>query len=286
MSEALSIKTTLQNASAQLEKAGCTDSSELDAEVLLTHALNKERSYLRAWGEKTLTEEQQNDFHSLLSERLQGTPVAYITGKREFWSRAFYVTPNVLIPRPDTELLIEIVLQKLWLNSPCKILDLGTGSGIIAITLALELDHAEITATDISSDALKVAQKNTAFHSPKNLEFIQSAWFESINETGFNLIISNPPYIDEADSHLSEGDVRFEPRMALVSTDNGLSDIEAISIKAQPFLANNGYLLFEHGYQQGNAVKTLLELNGYCQIKQFNDLQGYTRATLAQYKHA
>ena len=275
----ISIKNNLRLANTQLI---ASESCHLDCEVILAYVLNKNRSYLRAWPEKILSQEQQQRFECLVKQRLSGKPIAYIMGEREFWSRLFYVTPEVLIPRPDTELLIEVVLATLQHDLPLHIADLGTGSGIIAICLALEYPNANITAIDKSKTALSIAKKNAQRHQCTNITFSQGNWLEKTPKTLFDIIISNPPYIDSADEHLSVGDVQFEPKSALVSARKGMQDIEVITVQAKSFLKPKGFLLLEHGYQQSNDVKTLLELRGYSHIKQFKDIQGHLRATLCQ----
>jgi len=258
------------------------DSASLDSEVLLSHVLQKNRTYLRTWPEKELTTEQQQSFYKLIASRQQGQPVAYLTGLREFWSRPFIVSSDVLIPRPDTELLIEIIQQKFSADQSLTILDMGTGSGAIAVTLALEFHHAQVTAIDSSKAALKIAQQNAQQLGATNINFIYSHWFDNIKPQTFDIIVSNPPYICKLDPHLVEGDVRFEPNSALVSSQQGLSDIEHICKQAKSFLKAEGILLFEHGYQQGNPVKNLLELAGFTSVEQFHDIQDHTRATLGQ----
>jgi len=277
VSHSLTIKDALSHAASLLVES---DSAVLDSEVLLAHALQKDRSYFRAWPEKTLTAEELRIFNLLIEKRIAGTPVSYITEEREFWSRAFKTSPDVLIPRPDTELLIEIILHKFNAKRELTILDLGTGSGAIAITLALELNNAHVTAVDFSQEALSIARHNASHHKVGNIQFIHSDWFNNIPNEAFSLIVSNPPYIDCNDPHLLEGDVRFEPHSALVAGHNGFSDIEHITKNAMTFLKPNGILLFEHGYQQGKQVQILLESSGFKSIEQFQDLQGHTRATL------
>jgi len=277
------IKEALSQAASTLVDS---DSSLLDSEVLLAHALNKARSYLRAWPEKTLSNKEHQAFWQLIGQRRAGQPVAYLIGEREFWSRSFIVSPGVLIPRPDTELLIDIAQQRFSSEQTFSVLDLGTGSGIIAITLALEFKNAVITAIDASSEALTIAKKNAQLLAAKNIDFILSDWFEQLADKKFDLIVSNPPYIDPTDPHLSDGDVRFEPTSALVSEQQGLQDIEQIISGAQHFLKSNGIILFEHGYQQGKQVEKLLRSSGYKLTEQFQDIQGHTRATLGTFhKH-
>jgi release factor glutamine methyltransferase len=259
------------------------NTSEIDSEVLLAFTLQKDRSYLRAWPEKKLTAKQLTTFKRLVTRRQDDEPIAYLTGEREFWSRPFNVTPDVLIPRPDTELLIDVILEKLHAHLPYSFIDLGTGSGAIAVTLALEFPKASVTAVDLGKAALLVAKTNAQRHQVSNVTFVHDDWLAGASGTTYDLIVSNPPYIEETDKHLKEGDLKHEPRSALVSQENGLADINAIASQASSFLKPQGYLLLEHGYQQGAAVKNLLESFGYHLIEQFTDLQGHTRATLAQF---
>ncbi|ORU91910.1 MAG: protein-(glutamine-N5) methyltransferase, release factor-specific [Cycloclasticus sp. symbiont of Bathymodiolus heckerae] len=277
MNSPTTIKKALSDAANTLLNS---DSPNLDSEVLLAHVLNKRRSHFRAWPEKMLSANDHNSFTQLIEKRLAGTPIAYLIGEREFWSRPFKVSADVLIPRPDTELLIEVVLQKFKSPHPITFMDMGTGSGVIGITLALELSNARITATDSSSAALGIAQENAFQLNAKNVEFINSNWFSNIPNQTFDLIVSNPPYICSNDPHLHEGDVRFEPPSALIAKHSGLQDFEVIAAKAPHFLKPDGILLFEHGYQQGEQVQSLLESSGFKAIEQFQDIQGHTRATL------
>lgn len=274
-----SLKQALVTASQQLDGSG-SFSASLDSEVLLAHVLQKNRTYLRAWPEKELSTDQQHLFHKLVDLRQQGQPIAYLTGLREFWSRQFIVSPDVLIPRPDTELLIEVIQQKFSADKPLEILDMGTGSGAIAVTLALEFKQARVTAIDSSEAAINIAQQNAQHLGATNIKFTHSHWFDNIKPQVFDIIVSNPPYICEQDPHLAEGDVRFEPSSALIANKQGLSDIEHICQQAKSFLSTEGILLFEHGYQQGNQVQNLLEFARFKPIEQFQDIQGHTRATL------
>jgi release factor glutamine methyltransferase len=260
--------------------ATISDSPRLDAEVLLAFVLGKNRSYLRAWNDKILDAQMISQFESLLSQRQQGVPIAYLTGTREFWSRDFFVSPDVLIPRPDTEILIEHCLDKIPPNLPFQILDLGTGSGIIAITLACERPNAKIIAVDASESALKIAQKNADFHNCANIEFILSDWFSNVPQLKFDLIVSNPPYISENDEHLTQGDVRFEPKSALIAAENGLSDILDISKKAKSYLKSKGQLLFEHGYNQAKDVQIIFKNAGFINVCTHHDLAGQPRITI------
>ncbi len=274
------IQHCLKLATKQLSET--SDSAQLDAEVLLCHVLNKDRAHLRAWPEKPLSEKQSTEFNHLVERRKSGQPVAYLLEHKEFWSREFTVCPDVLIPRPDTELLIELSLE--WLkNKPSpRIIDLGTGSGIIAITLAAERNDAEVYATDLSLQALNIAKQNADRHHTGKIQFIHSDWFKALNSCNFDLIISNPPYIDEKDPHLTEGDVRFEPDSALIAADKGLLDIQSICANARNYLKANGSLMIEHGYQQKSAVEKIFQQYHYQHIQTHYDLAGHPRVTAAQ----
>lgn len=277
-----SIKSVLHQAAETL--ASVSDSALLDAEVLLCLALNKPRSHLRAWPDRQLQPEQLSDFTALLEQRRQGIPIAYITGVKEFWSRDFQVSSDVLIPRPDTELLIELSLKLIPADQPVKIIDLGTGSGIIAITLAAERPHAQISATDFSLAALRIAQLNADKHRINNIEFYQSNWFAEVPATPFDLIISNPPYIAEDDSHLQQGDVRFEPHTALSAAEQGLADIKIIAGTARNYLKPYGHLLIEHGYNQQQPVQALFTGLHYDGVQTYTDLSGQPRVTYGQWQ--
>ena len=278
----VNIESNLRQASDALHKV--SESPRLDAEVLLSQALAQDRTHLRAWPDKKLTVEQQRNFETLLQRRLSGIPIAYLTGHREFWSREFEVSPDVLIPRPDTELLIECAL-KLIPNVPTfKLIDLGTGSGVIAITLAAERPLADVTATDICPRALAIARRNAHKHGTDNIVFTENHWLDSLPaDASFNLVISNPPYIAEEDPHLARGDVRFEPQRALVAKRQGLSDIEIIVSSARKHLANPGHLLIEHGYDQQQPVQRIFKEQNYREIKTHRDLSGQPRVTYGQW---
>jgi release factor glutamine methyltransferase len=277
-----SIKTVLAAAVRSLQDV--SDSALLDAEVLLCAVLSKQRPYLRAWPDKKLNVEQIEAFKTLLNERQRGKPIAYITGNREFWSRDFQVSPNVLIPRPDTELLIEHSLARIPENQPYRrIIDLGTGSGIIAITLAAERPHAHLSATDICTAALQIAKANATKHNVERIQFHHSNWFDSIPDGKFDLIVSNPPYVAKDDDHLQQGDLRFEPLTALISAEQGLSDIRTIAETSRDRLENGGFLLVEHSYNQQQDVQTLFRTFGYQHVQTHTDLSGQPRVTSGQY---
>lgn len=275
-----SIKILLAHAATTLTSH--SDSPLLDAEVLLAFVLDKPRTYLRAWCDNMLTDQQQADFAVLIEQRLQGTPVAYLTGTREFWSRDFKVTSDVLIPRPDTELLIELSLDLIPKNQAVKLIDLGTGSGIIAVTLAAERPAARVTAVDASLAALAVAEHNARHHQLANIEFYQSDWFGGVPPTLFDVVISNPPYIDPDDEHLRQGDVRFEPKNALIADNQGLGDIQMIADSARRYLKPAGHLLIEHGYGQQQQVQAIFNALHYDKVQSYRDLSGQPRVTHGQ----
>ncbi|MGD8108858.1 peptide chain release factor N(5)-glutamine methyltransferase [Vibrio sp. TRT 17S01] len=282
MSAQCRVENTLKQAIAQLQESG-SESPSLDAAVLLCHTLKKPRSFLLTWPDKELSQQELNAFSLLLERRLSGEPVAYIVGEREFWSLPLKVSPSTLIPRPDTERLVEIALDKAEENDG-HLLDLGTGTGAIALALASELPKRHVIGIDLKVEAQQLARENAANLNLTNAAFYAGSWFEPL-ETGtkFALIVSNPPYIDEHDPHLVQGDVRFEPRSALVAAENGLADIRHIIDKAREYLCENGWLLFEHGYQQGEAVRKLFTEFGYGQISTEKDYGGNDRVTLGQW---
>ena len=275
------IQSALTEASRILAES--SDSPELDAEILLCLILEKNRSYLRSWPKKQLHAQQRLQYKTLLTKRQQGTPIAYITGQREFWSREFKVSPDVLIPRPDTELLIELALPLIPKDKSCKLIDLGCGSGAIAVTLATERPYAQIIGTDSSEAALKIAKQNADHYHCRNLRLLQSFWFEQIADTDFDLVISNPPYIAANDPHLQQGDLRFEPHSALVADENGLKDISVIAESACKHLKEGGFLLIEHGYNQQPQVQAIFESFDYANIQTHSDLGGNPRVTVGQW---
>ncbi len=275
----MQLNAALQTATERLTES---DSAALDAEVLLCLVLQKQRSYLRAWPDLELPTDLALQYWALIKQRQQGMPVAYLTGYREFWSRDFQVTPDVLIPRADTELLIELCLALIPTDKSCKIIDLGTGSGIIAITLAAERPLAALTGTDFSLSALAIAKMNAEQHQIPNIQFYQSDWFAKVSDDDFYIIVSNPPYIAEDDEHLNLGDLRFEPRSALSAAESGLRDISIIIHAAYPRLISGGYLLIEHGYDQQQQVQTLFKECHYQHVQTVNDLAGLPRVTYGQ----
>lgn len=254
------------------------DIDPADARVLLRTALRVSNAHLVAHPEQQLTDSQRADYLAWVERRRAGTPVAYLTGEREFYSLAFNVTPAVLIPRPETELLVEAALEHLPLDSPLSVLDLATGSGCVAVTFARQRPRAMVTATDISRDALAVARGNAARHGA-SIEIVESDWFAALTGRCFDLIVANPPYIAAGDAHLAAGDLRFEPRAALVAGPIGLECIKVIVEEALPHLAPGGWLLFEHGYDQGPRSRALLAAAGYDDIVTRRDLAGSERVS-------
>ncbi|EKO3983462.1 peptide chain release factor N(5)-glutamine methyltransferase [Vibrio fluvialis] len=280
----LTIEAALKAATLQLTQSG-SDSPSLDAAVLLCHALDKPRSYLLTWPDKVLDAPIQAMFDALLQRRITGEPVAYIIGEREFWSLPLKVSPSTLIPRPDTERLVEVALEKAQ-TLEGDILDLGTGTGAIALALASELPHRRVVGIDLRDEAQQLATDNANRLHITNVTFLQGSWFEPLSRgTKFALIVSNPPYIEENDPHLVLGDVRFEPKTALVAADNGLADIKHISDAGRDYLQNGGWLAFEHGYDQGASVRTIMQALGYQQVVTEQDYAGNDRVTLGQYNY-
>lgn len=282
MSAENSVEYTLKQAVQQLQESG-SDSPSLDAAVLLCHALDKPRSFLLTWPDKILDAEQLDHFDALLQRRIVGEPVAYITGEREFWSLPLKVSPSTLIPRPDTERLVEVALDKA-VDMQGDILDLGTGTGAIALALASELPNRQVTGIDLKEEAQQLAQSNATSLNLNNTQFLAGSWFEPLaSGTKFALIVSNPPYIEQEDPHLAQGDVRFEPLSALVADEKGLADIRHIATQARVFLEDKGWLMFEHGFEQGEPVRELLQSLGYEQVATYKDYGDNDRVTIGQY---
>jgi len=261
------------------ERLAASPSASLDAQLLLCHVLVRPRSYLFTWPERELDVQQQQRFLALLTRREQGEPVAHLTGEREFFGRRFTVTADTLIPRPDTETLVELALQ-LGPAGPARVVDLGTGTGAIGLSLALERPQWQVTLIDLSAEALSVAQRNARdLSAPVTLQ--QGNWLQGCDGP-FDLIVSNPPYIDPTDHHLEQGDVRFEPRSALVADQRGLADLATIITQSSSRLVVGGCLLLEHGYQQGAEVRTLMVAGGFDAVRTERDLGGNERVTVGQ----
>lgn len=258
---------------------GHSDSADIDAELLLCHLLDKPRSFLFTWPEHDLSDARSQQFLDWVGQRAEGRPVAYLVGRREFFGHDFLVSEDTLIPRADTELLVEAVLESLPPDSPQRVADLGTGSGAIAISLALARPLWQLDAVDFTVAILDLVQRNVTRLGASNVRLLQSNWCARLDGE-YDAIVSNPPYIAEHDRHLDQGDVRFEPRTALVSGEDGLDDIRMIIEQARAHLKRGGLLAFEHGYDQGQAVRALLTRAGFANVETRVDLGGNDRVTL------
>lgn len=264
-----------------LKKVFATD-ARLDYEMILAYIMRVERSYLHAHPEYILSNDEYDQFQELLNRLLQGEPIAYITHQREFWSLDLRVTKDTLIPRPETELIVESVLALGDLNN-AKLADLGTGSGAIALAIAHEKPDWTIHATDISKPALEVAKSNAERLNINNIHFKQGNWLAALPETLFDVIVSNPPYIAEGDLDLQQSVFDFEPKNALIAADNGLKDLADIIQQAVSHLKSGGYLILEHGFKQGEAVRRLFSKMGYSEIETKRDLSQLERVTIGRY---
>lgn len=278
----MDIAFALQQATERLQAV--SDSPRLDVELLLCRVLGQGRSYLYTWPDRTLTEGEQERLEALLMRRIAGEPVAHILGERGFWTLDLKVTSDTLIPRPETELLVEAALDSIPENAIWRIADLGTGSGAIALAIASERPHCRIIAVERSEGALSVARENARRLKLDNVELLQGDWFTPLQGRRFDMIVSNPPYIPQRDPHLQQGDVRFEPLTALASGEDGLEDIRHLIVAAPNFLTPSGWLLLEHGYDQGEAVITLLQQAGYDQVDDLTDLQAHGRVAIGRWK--
>ena len=256
------------------------DEARGEAEWLLAHALGRTRAWLFAWPEFEPAVEQRALFDRLVAARREGEPIAYLLGRRGFWSLDLAVTPAVLIPRPETELLVELALARIAQDADCAIADLGTGSGAIALALARERPHARLRATDASADALAVARGNAERLGIANVVFALGDWCAALGDGRFGVIVSNPPYIAAGDPHLGEGDLRHEPRSALASGADGLDAIRRIVAEAPDHLDPGGWLLLEHGWEQGAAVRALLQRHGFIEVESVRDLGARERVSL------
>nr|WP_221799451.1 peptide chain release factor N(5)-glutamine methyltransferase [Oceanobacter mangrovi] len=266
----------LKQAAVRLQASG-SESPKLDAELLLADVLQKDRTWLFTWSDKLLDATAVSQADQRLQRRLQGEPVAYILGYRDFWSLRLAVSPATLIPRPDTETLVEWALE-LPLPANAQVIDMGTGTGAIALALASEQPGWHVTGVDYSDDSVALAQQNARSNQLTTVRFFQSDWFSQVSGH-FDLIVSNPPYIDASDPHLSQGDVRFEPASALVAEDHGMADIQQLIEQSQHVLNDNGWLLFEHGYQQAELVAAALRAAGFADVSSRVDLAGNPRVT-------
>jgi len=253
---------------------------------MLANILGKSQTYLFTWPDKTLDAAQKAQFEADVAKRKRGEPVAYIIGKRDFWTLSLFTSPDTLIPRPDTEVLVEQVLN--WANqqssASLSICDLGTGTGAIALALASELAEASVTGVDYQEGAVNLATRNAQANSIANAHFVQSDWFSALAGQTFDIIVSNPPYIEESSPYLNEGDVRFEPKTALTSGSDGLDDIKHIINNAPQYLKKGALLAFEHGFDQGAAVNALLADAGFIDVKTIKDYGDNDRVTLGQWQ--
>lgn len=275
------MQTSANTVAARLAQAR-TRIDAADAEILLAHVLGQSRGWLFAHGEAALGHGQALAFDRLLERREAGEPVAYLTGTRGFWTLELAVTPATLVPRPETELLVEQALAKIPATAPWRLADLGTGSGAIALALAKERPRAHMVATDLSEEALAVARGNAARNGIDNAEFRAGSWLVPLQDETFDLIASNPPYVADGDPHLAQGDLRFEPALALSCGSDGLNAIRGIVADAPPLLRAGGWLLLEHGLDQGAAVRALLVAAGFVGVETARDLEGRERVTLGQ----
>ncbi|MFK4133141.1 peptide chain release factor N(5)-glutamine methyltransferase [Pseudomonas luteola] len=268
---------------ALLKEARLPDSpsERLDAELLLAAALGKPRSFLRTWPERIVTREAKDLYSTFIERRRDGEPIAYILGHQGFWSLDLEVSPDTLIPRPDTELLVETALALTGAEHR-RVLDLGTGTGAIALALAHERAQWQVMGVDRVDGAVVLAERNRARLGISNASFQQSHWFAALSAERFDVIVSNPPYIPHNDPHLDEGDVRYEPASALVAGDDGLDDIRLIVQQAPEHLLPSGWLLLEHGFDQAPAVRSLLTEQGFISVESRRDLGGHERVTLGQ----
>lgn len=270
---------TVAEALRQAHRLVHSDSARTDVELLLMAVLGCERSYLFTWPEHGLTLDQENRFRGWLDRRAAGEPIAHILERRGFWSLDLEVSPSTLIPRPDTELLVEVALEQLAQSeAQVRILDLGTGTGAIALALARELPLAQVMATDFLPQVVALAERNRQRLALENVRILHSDWWQAVTGA-FDLIVSNPPYIDEADPHLTAGDLRFEPHSALVAGERGLADLRHIIQGAPSYLAAGGWLLLEHGWQQGESVRQLLSGAGFSDVFSRRDYGGQERVS-------
>jgi len=281
---AVTLDALLVEAATRLVAAG-SPSARLDAEVLLCHVLGVERTWLYTWGDRPAEAAAARRFRELVARREAGKPVAYLTGEREFWGLALATDPSTLIPRPDTETLVEAALA-LAPATRGRLLDLGSGSGAIALAFASERPGWRVLGLELRPEAVALARHNAARHALTNAEFRESDWFSALaagaTAERFDLIVSNPPYIAAYDPHLAEGDVRFEPRSALVAGDAGLADLRHLVARAREHLRPAGWLLLEHGFRQAAAVRQALLAAGYAEVASRRDLGGHERISLGR----
>lgn len=277
----MTVQVLLRAAKQQLSAFVSSNEAAIEAQMLLMHVLSVNRAWLLAHGTDEVDTAMAQRFDVLLQRRLAGEPVAHILGQREFFGLQLMVNAHTLIPRPDTETLVEAALEKI--DRAMQILDLGTGSGAIALAIARHAPHCQVTAVDVSLPALQVAQHNASAHGLDNVRVLNGHWFSAVQGARFDLIVSNPPYIEADDPHLQQGDLRFEPLLALASGEDGLHDIKHIIVQAPNHLNQGGWLMLEHGYNQASAVRCLLEEGGFQAVGSIHDLGGQPRVTLGQW---
>lgn len=272
----------LRQAVQRLQAAG-SPTARIDAEVLLSHATGYDRTWLYTWGDRECPTWEHARFDALLAARAQGQPVAYLTGEREFWGLRLATSPDTLIPRPDTETLVEAALVRAQAGTG-RLLDLGTGTGAIALAFASEKPGWHVIGADIRSEAVRLAARNAQVLAIANARFVQSDWFSAFSApeytNAFDIIMSNPPYIAADDPHLCQGDVRFEPRSALVAEANGMADLIHLANTASAYLSAGGWLALEHGYSQAALVREALAHAGYQNVESMRDISGHERVTL------
>lgn len=273
----INIRSALEQALQKLEQRNTE--SRLETEILMCHVLKKNRAYLFAHPEELISQNQIEHFEELIQQRVKGIPIAYITGSRDFWSLSLKVNPATLIPRHETERLVELVLELMPNKPGISLLDLGTGSGAIALAIATERPYWDIDACDYSKEALIIAKENATDLGITNVTFYQSDWFKQLPRKRYHAIVANPPYIAEQDPHLLEGDVRFEPQTALVSGQEGLADLQYIIEQSIDYLVPEGLLLLEHGYDQMSYLRSILNKLGYENVQCWQDIQGHDRVS-------
>lgn len=272
---------TIQSARVQaVALLAASPSPQEDVQVLLEHITGYSATELMLHSERLLTEQQQAQWQTCLQRRQQGEPVAHITGSRGFWTLELAVNEHTLIPRPDTELLVRLALEKI--QSGMTLIDIGTGTGAIALSIAAEREDVTVWASDLLFEAVQLARHNADLHQLKHVHFIQMAWLSALKNHQFDMVVSNPPYIRETDQHLSEGDVRYEPRSALVSGEDGLDDIRLIVSQATQALKPGGWLIIEHGYDQSDAVQAIYQQHGFVEVSPHQDWGQQDRAVIGQ----
>ena len=273
----MNVEDAIKFAAKEIDKSELNAEADIDARYLVSHVLQKDFTWLRAWQDKELSDQQEFALEAIVQRRKSGEPIAYITGEKDFWTLTLETNASTLIPRPETELLVEKALDYLFEKPKAKVLDLGTGTGAIALAIATERQNDTIVATDYVQEAVELAKRNAQKNNINNVIILQSDWFLNMTESRFDLIVCNPPYVEENDPHLKQGDLRFEPLTALTASDNGLADIKIIIEESKSRLVQGGMLMIEHGYQQASDLKILFQKFGYQKIDVIKDLSGLER---------